>query len=120
MKADILRRAEAMSDDEEELEEDSPDGQPLGKRPIAIAFDEELDPNALNGPKIVGDGEDSGDEDDDDEEDEAGEGEVGSSQHRPSPETVLELAYLRDPKLFDRDANTRRSKGRAELVTQTG
>lgn len=37
-----------------------------------------------------------------------------------SPETTLELAYIRDPKLFDRDASTRRSKARADLKAQTG
>jgi hypothetical protein len=37
-----------------------------------------------------------------------------------TPEKVLELAYIRDPKLFDRDAQTRRSKGRDELKRQTG
>lgn len=32
----------------------------------------------------------------------------------------MELAYIRDPKLFDRDAQTRRSKARTDLKTQTG
>ena len=36
------------------------------------------------------------------------------------PETILELAYIRDPKLFDRDAQTRRSRGRQDLKSQTG
>lgn len=38
----------------------------------------------------------------------------------PSPETTLELAYLDNPKLFDRDSATRRSKARAELKLKTG
>jgi len=37
-----------------------------------------------------------------------------------SLETILELAYIRDPKLFDRDAQTRRSKTRSDLKAQTG
>jgi activating signal cointegrator complex subunit 2 len=35
-------------------------------------------------------------------------------------ETILELAYIENPKLFDRDANTRRSKARADLRLRTG
>ncbi|KAG6377442.1 hypothetical protein JVT61DRAFT_15247 [Boletus reticuloceps] len=33
---------------------------------------------------------------------------------------LVEQAYIRDPKLFDRDGETRRSKKRAELKQQTG
>ena len=33
---------------------------------------------------------------------------------------MLEQAYIRDPKLFDRDGQTRRSKARADLKAQTG
>ena len=33
---------------------------------------------------------------------------------------MLELAYIQDPKLFDRDGQTRRSKARADLKAQTG
>lgn len=33
---------------------------------------------------------------------------------------ILELAYIKDPKLFDRDANTRRSAARASLKAETG
>jgi hypothetical protein len=35
-------------------------------------------------------------------------------------ETILELAYLRDQTLFERDANTRRGSGREELRKATG
>ena len=49
---------------------------------------------------------------DDDDEDEV--------EAPKGPEIICELAYIRDPKLFDRDAQTRRSKARAELKTQTG
>lgn len=37
-----------------------------------------------------------------------------------NPDTILELAYIQDPKLFDRDGQTRRSKARADLKAQTG
>jgi len=33
---------------------------------------------------------------------------------------IVELAYLRDPKVFERDAATRRSKARVDLKAQTG
>lgn len=35
-------------------------------------------------------------------------------------ENILELAYIKDPKLFERDSNTRRSKPRQDLKTETG
>jgi activating signal cointegrator complex subunit 2 len=35
-------------------------------------------------------------------------------------ENILELAYIKDPKLFDRDAETRRSKTRQDLKAETG
>lgn len=68
-----------------------------------IDLDDDLEAGART-IKILGDGEDSGDE------------EVETIK----PETILELAYIRDPKLFDRDAETRRSKPRADLKQQTG
>jgi hypothetical protein len=37
-----------------------------------------------------------------------------------TPETILELAYIADPKVFDRDAQTKRSKARVDLRAQTG
>ena len=37
-----------------------------------------------------------------------------------NPEAVLELAYIDDPALFDRDGQTRRSKARADLKNRTG
>ncbi|KAF8916501.1 hypothetical protein CPB85DRAFT_1216510 [Mucidula mucida] len=100
MKADILRRAEAISDDEDETSAN-------GDRGI-VAFDEEAD---LERVKVGGDGEESGEDEDEDEEDIA--------PQPLAPETILELAYIRDPKLFDRDAATKRSKARADLRSQT-
>ncbi|KAJ7073533.1 hypothetical protein B0H15DRAFT_792719 [Mycena belliarum] len=110
MKADILRRAEEISDDEEEDGEDTGNLGGKGKRKEP-AEDGDLDLDAVHGHvKVAGDGEDSDAEDGDAEEDE----EV------MSPETVCELVYIRDPKLFDRDAQTRRGKARADLKAQTG
>ena len=37
-----------------------------------------------------------------------------------TPEAICEMAYLEDPKVFDRDAETRRSKARADLRGRTG
>jgi activating signal cointegrator complex subunit 2 len=116
MKADILRRAQEMeledAEDDEEFEAQFAttvtSGSGQGKE--AIPGDEvELD--HLRRVKIAGDGEsDNEGEESTDEEDEK----------PPSVEVILELAYIRDPKLFDRDSATRRSKSRAELKAQTG
>ncbi|KAF7316330.1 CUE domain-containing protein [Mycena indigotica] len=94
MKADILRRAEAISDEESEGEE--------GAKVKAVAYLED----DVDGVRVLGDGEQSEDSDHEDE--------------KPSPETICELAYIRDPHLFDRDAQTRRSKARTELREKTG
>ncbi|KAJ6595689.1 hypothetical protein DFH09DRAFT_145160 [Mycena vulgaris] len=112
MKADILRRAEEISDDEEDAEEggegNNYDG--TGKGKMKHADDGDLDLDAAHPHvKVAGDGEESGGEDGDTEDEEA-----------LSPETICELAYIRDPKLFDRDAQTRRGKPRADLKVQTG
>ncbi|KAI0346663.1 hypothetical protein BDW22DRAFT_1352825 [Trametopsis cervina] len=107
MKADILRRAEAMVDDEDE--EDETDQKPKG---IDVAFEDELDEGGLK----VRDGEES-------EEGESGdetEGQTGAVNTPRNPETILELAYIADIKLFERDAQTRRSKARENLRAQTG
>jgi len=55
---------------------------------------------------VIGDGEDSGPSDDSED---SGKNERKGSK---TQKTVLELTYIRDPKLFDRDAATRRGKGR--------
>lgn len=98
MKLEITRLAEAMSEESDEEES--------GKRRAldVIDLDDDLDKAGSGTVKIVGDGEDSGDEEAD----------------TIKPETILELAYIRDPKLFDRDAETRRSKARADLKRQSG
>jgi activating signal cointegrator complex subunit 2 len=100
MKADILRRAEHIADEEDEEIQES--------REEIKAFEDDVE---LDGRvKVIGDGEESG-------EDSEAEDEVEESTQ--TSETILELAYIQDPKLFERDANTRRSKARAELRAQT-
>jgi hypothetical protein len=47
MKADILRRAEAMSDEENE--------NPAG---VDFAYDDEVEASGLGGVKVAGDGDD--------------------------------------------------------------
>ena len=114
MKADILRRAEAISDDEEDEEDQDKPSQGTkwkGKEGLGPPTDDDEDDVDLAKVKITGDGEASGDEEESEEID-------GAAPQ--SPETILELAYLRDPKLFDRDAAARRSKARSDLKTQTG
>ncbi len=121
MKADILRRAEIMLDEEVE-EEDSTisniPGPTKGKEKYE-SFDggafgpedeDEFDPGVRL--RVGGDGEGS-----DESDENSGEGDDEQAQ---SPETIVELAYLRDPKVFERDATTRRSKARADLKAQTG
>ena len=115
MKADILRRAEAISDDEDEESEPciqdpaNANASNKGKsKLIEILNDDDDDAGLVNSVRIVGDGEESDVDDEDDEE------------QAKSPEMILELAYLRDPKVFERDAVTRRSKARTDLKNQTG
>ncbi|CAL1699245.1 unnamed protein product [Somion occarium] len=111
MKADILRRAEeAMySDEEEDVDPYADKDRKKGKD---VAFEDELDEG---GGVKVRDGEPT---DDEESSNEGGSDEEEDGAKRP--ETILELAYIRDPKLFDRDGQTRRSKARADLKAQTG
>ena len=57
--------------------------------------------------KLGGDGEESDEE-------------AGERSEARDVETILELAYIADPKQFDRDAQTRRGQARAKLRAQTG
>ncbi|KIP06461.1 hypothetical protein PHLGIDRAFT_459334 [Phlebiopsis gigantea 11061_1 CR5-6] len=109
MKADILRRAEAMSDEEDEENVTANGGKASG---VDIAFEDELD---AEGGVRVRDGQPS-----EDEGDQEIDGDDEEAKTPAKPETILELAYIRDPKLFDRDAQTRRSKARQDLKSQTG
>ncbi|KAF8155598.1 hypothetical protein B0H34DRAFT_798759 [Crassisporium funariophilum] len=131
MKADILRRAEAISDDEDEDEDDDPFAEGLtatkerkgkGKQSSTnpsttkgAALGPDEDEDGMDNVRVVADGEESG-LDTDEEQDGGGEEE----EEQQTPETMLELAYIRDPKVFERDAATRRSKTRADLKSQTG
>jgi activating signal cointegrator complex subunit 2 len=110
MKKDILRRVEAPSDSEDEevnifgVESDHPKSKVR-----EVAFDDDLED--ISGVRVAGDGEESSADEDEDERDEGPEA---------SPQTIVELAYIADPKVFERDAATRRSKERAALRAQTG
>lgn len=115
MKADILRRAEEISDDsdaEDDTAVQAMGGGSKGKGRAAALDDDELeDADVVK----VRDGDASDDEEDDDDD------EAEDAVEAPrTPEVILELAYIRDAKLFDRDGQTRRSKARADLKAQTG
>ncbi|KAI0754393.1 hypothetical protein C8Q80DRAFT_366077 [Daedaleopsis nitida] len=109
MKADILRRAEEASDDEDDNEGAGGGGKGKGR---ALAFEDELDAEDV---VKVRDGHAS----DEGEEGSDPEGSPGTSTPR-TPDTILELAYIQDPKQFERDQQTRRSKARVDLKAQTG
>ncbi|KAI6116337.1 hypothetical protein F5141DRAFT_1187624 [Pisolithus sp. B1] len=100
MKADILRRIQIMIADEDDEDQGNEE----------VAYMDDLDGFGDTRVKVTGDGED---EDISDEDGERGKEPI-------TPETILELAYIRDPRLFARDAETRRSKDRAQLKAQTG
>lgn len=134
LKADILRRAREQIEEEEEAERDTRLGilgNAVNKEPRTVAHEDELSGDEGAAPAavkvIVGDGELSEDDD--------------GAVRIPFPsrsetstallmvkvkkttqmlENILELAYIQDPKLFNRDANTRRSKARADLKAETG
>lgn len=126
MKANILRRAEeaALADEDEDLDGYGATGV-IKAKGLDVAFEEELDDVAQGDSVKVRDGAESdldgpegasaSDGDDDEDEDKE-----GGEARKQNPETVLELAYLRDAKLFERDGQTRRSKARAALKEQTG
>jgi activating signal cointegrator complex subunit 2 len=111
MKTDILRRVEAPSDSEDEEEVDifgvtGSRSKSKGKM-REVAFDDELDD--VGSVRVAGDGEESS-ADDEDVDDEA----------EMTPQMIVELTYIENPKVFERDAATRRSQERAALRTQTG
>jgi activating signal cointegrator complex subunit 2 len=111
MKVDILRRVEEPSDsDGEEINVFggvASDRHSKDKGKVReVAFNDELD--EVSSVCIAGDGEESSEDDEDEEESEM------------DLQTILELAYIANPKVFERDAATRRSKERAVLRAQTG
>lgn len=87
MKADILRRVEELSGEDEESDGEGYDEDDVVK------------------VKLGGDGEESG-------------GEAEERLETREIETILEVAYIANPKQFDRDA--RRSQARVRLRAQTG
>ncbi|KAF9078196.1 hypothetical protein BDP27DRAFT_1253294 [Rhodocollybia butyracea] len=100
MKADILRRVEEFSSSEEELDEDRD-------------RDDIDEPSVANKIKVAGDGEESGASDEDGLDGE-------EPTVKPTLETILELAYIENLKVFDRDSTTRSSKAREDLRQKTG
>jgi activating signal cointegrator complex subunit 2 len=111
MKTDILRRVEASSDSEDE--EVNIFGGVAGKgRMREVAFDDELED--VGAVRVAGDGEESSVNEDEDED------ERGEEEPEMTPQMIVELAYVSNPKVFERDAATRRSKERAALRAQTG
>jgi len=110
MKVGILRRVEELSDSEEEIDIfgfASDRAKSKGKMRV-VAFDDELD--NINGVRVAGDGEESSGDD----------GEDQREEKEPNIESILELAFIANPKVFERDAATRRSNERAVLRAQTG
>jgi hypothetical protein len=114
MKSDILRRVEEMASSEQETriaEEPLLAGDTGKGRTVSVAYLDDSDIESAVG--LRGDGEDSDAGEDEDDHDEA-------PGPPADPERILVLAYTRDPKLFDRDAHTRRNKARADLKAATG
>ena len=106
MKTDILRRVEASSDSEDEGVNIF--GVAVKGKVREVAFDDALEDISVSGVRVAGDGEESSADEDEDEGAET------------SPQTICELEYIANPKVFERDAATRRSKERAALRAQTG
>src|SRR5258707_15054898 len=105
MKWDIIRRVEEMEEAEAELLEDEEEDNRKGK-----GSDDE-DEFAVRTSRIPLLG---------DEESDADSYADSSNEPEPlDPETVIEQGYLQDPRVFYRDANTRRGKARIELRNLT-
>jgi activating signal cointegrator complex subunit 2 len=113
MKTDILRRVEAPSESEDEevnIFGVASDRHAKGKSKVReVAFDDDLED--VSSVRVAGDGEESSEDEDEDE---------GDEEHETNPQTIVQLAYIANPKVFERDAATRRSKERAALRAQTG
>ncbi|KZV93013.1 hypothetical protein EXIGLDRAFT_717666, partial [Exidia glandulosa HHB12029] len=91
LKADILRRVEEMSDEEDDGGAGVDDMDDIGG--VVRVRDGDADSDA-DGPS--------------------------ADERQKEIEFMLEVEYIRDPAQFARDAATRRSKGRAELREKTG
>lgn len=129
MKAEIMRRAQEPSDDEEEEAEYDAYGEKVVRKKRPEPFEDDvwdgLD-EGLASVKVAGDGE--ADDESDDQEDTVGtpsddtvitHNGYQQAQQDNQVQKILELAYLKDPKLFGRDAATRKSAQRTELKKQT-
>ncbi|KAJ3485731.1 hypothetical protein NLI96_g4753 [Meripilus lineatus] len=113
MKSSILQRAEAAAYDFDD-DDDQPHYSAHKGRDVAFEDDEDdVDEGSVVYVRDGGESQEEGNSDDDSEEDRV-------KETSKDPNTILELAYLRDPKLFANDAQTRRSKERADLKAQTG
>jgi len=110
MKADILRRAEALSDSEEEA------GHRFS-RGGALIDEEDDEIESVRAVRVAGDGESESSPDSDDDGGSDGEAPLSAEE---KVTRIVEQAYMLDPKLFERDAQTRRSKERANLMKSTG
>ena len=110
MKTDILRRVEAPSDSEDE--EMNIFGVAGKGKTREVTFDDELED--VGSVRVAGDGEESSVNEDEDED------EKEEEEPEMTPQMIVELAYIANPKAFERDAATRRSKERAALRAQTG
>lgn len=110
LKSGILARVAAMDEAEEQWNDENEDTG-AGRD---LAYEDELEENV----RVIGDGEadDSGSE-------EGGAEAREMSSAGPSKtnlETILELAYLEDSSVFNRDTAARRGAARARLRAQTG
>jgi len=107
MKADILRRAQAILEQEEDDDGVLPD-QPNER--VVFSPEDELEEAETLKIKVIGDSDENDESDSEELEEES----------QSTPETILELAWMRDAKLFGRDAATRRSESRMQLRKDTG
>ncbi|WOO77510.1 CUE domain-containing protein 3 [Vanrija pseudolonga] len=122
LRASILRLVDQQAEEAEEAARAVAEARGLGLAPKPRRLylgDDEDDIDSDVGPtvRLAADGEESGDESDD------GEHLDGALDGRPAGNDVqlhLELAYIRNPAVFGRDAATRRSAARKELRDATG
>ncbi|KAL1408153.1 hypothetical protein Q8F55_004957 [Vanrija albida] len=117
LRASILRLVDQQAEEAEEAARAVAEARGLAPpRPRRHEGDDEDDMDGDLGPAVrLADGEASGDEGDSDHSD--------ALDGRPAGNDVqvhLELAYIRNPAVFGRDAATRRSAARKELRDATG
>jgi activating signal cointegrator complex subunit 2 len=122
MKAEILRRAQEVSDGEEETRY-GPVSGPSGRRQLVIFDEDEFDDDFGN-VSVVGDGETSDGEDEEVEEKVCRAvghiPDISDHVYQVPVETRLELLYIETPALFGRDPATRKSAARKGLRDEIG